>query len=312
MNLKKIIGIFLISFALFDWFFLTFLEFDLWKYFFGIYRSNFPFILFLFTVPYTIAFIGSLLLVNNIADYPKEIKNILLNHYKEIRTVIFAVLIAVLIRSFIAEPFNIPSGSMKPTLLIGDFLFVKKWSYGYSRHSFPFSIPIINGRIFKKIPARGNIVVFKTPEDNRTDYIKRVVGIPGDKIQVINGVVFINNKPISKIQIEDFIEYDFFDRLIKINQFEETVDNIVFKTLDKGHSSMDDTNEYTVKDNYLFVMGDNRDDSQDSRYPLPGFVPIDNLVGEAWFIFFSLENSRFFQFWKWPHSIRYSRVFSKI
>ena len=129
--------------------------------------------------------------------------------YESLKTIFIAIFIALLIRSFIAEPFNIPSGSMKPTLLIGDYLFVKKWSYGYSKHSLPFSLPLINNRIFYKKPNRGDIAVFKTPEDNKTDYIKRIIGLPGDSIQLINGIVFINNIPLSKIQINNFIERDY-------------------------------------------------------------------------------------------------------
>ena len=126
--------------------------------------------------------------------------------YESLKTIFFAIFIALLIRSFIAEPFNIPSGSMKPTLLKGDFLFVKKWSYGYSKHSLPFSLPLINNRIFYKEPIRGDVAVFKTPEDNKTDYIKRIIGLPGDKILLANGIVFLNNEPLSKMQIGDFTE----------------------------------------------------------------------------------------------------------
>ena len=126
--------------------------------------------------------------------------------YESLKTIFLAIFLALLIRSFILEPFNIPSGSMKPTLLIGDYLFVKKWAYGYSKHSLPFSIPIINNRIVYSKPERGDVLVFKTPEDNRTDYIKRVIGLPGDKIQIMNGVVFLNNEALPKLQIDNFIE----------------------------------------------------------------------------------------------------------
>ena len=128
--------------------------------------------------------------------------------FNNLKSILLAVFIALLIRSFVAEPFNIPSGSMKPNLLVGDFIFVSKWSYGYSRHSLPFSIPLIYGKIFSKLPKRGDIAVFKTPYDNRTDYIKRIIGLPGDKIKVINGEILINDNLIVRKKINDFIDID--------------------------------------------------------------------------------------------------------
>ena len=233
--------------------------------------------------------------------------------YESLKTILLAVFIALLIRTFIAEPFNIPSGSMKPTLLIGDYLFVKKWSYGYSKHSLPFSLPLIKERIFYNIPIRGDVVVFKTPEDNKTDYIKRIIGLPGDKIRIIEGVVFINENVITKIQVEDFIEKNEIGEKTKIPQFEEYLFNKKHYTLDLINNSIaDNTNFYIVPKNHFFVMGDNRDNSQDSRFRNVGFVPADNLVGKAWIIFFSLENSRFYELWKWPKSIRFNRIFSSI
>ena len=254
--------------------------------------------------------------------------------FESLKTIFIAIFIALLIRSFIAEPFNIPSGSMKPTLLIGDYLFVKKWSYGYSKHSLPFSLPLIKNRIFYTQPERGDIAAFKTPEDNKTDYIKRIIGLPGDRIQVINGIVFLNDIALTKIQINDFIEKDYnniveFKLAIKLNifsnisiseegevgvsQFEEFLGNKKYRTLDVHNTSIsDNTNIFVVPDNYFFVLGDNRDNSQDSRFQIPGFIPINNLVGKAWIVFFSLENSRFFEIWKWPKAIRYSRIFSLI
>ena len=233
--------------------------------------------------------------------------------YESLKTIFLAIFLALLIRSFILEPFNIPSGSMKPTLLIGDYLFVKKWAYGYSKHSLPFSIPIINNRIFYSKPERGDVLVFKTPEDNRTDYIKRVIGLPGDKIQIMNGVVFLNNEALPKLQIDNFIEENNIGKKINISQYEETLFNKVYKTLDLVNNGVaDNTNLYVVPENHFFVMGDNRDNSQDSRFTNLGFIPEDNLVGKAWLIFFSLENSRFFEIWKWPKAIRFSRIFSSI
>ena len=229
------------------------------------------------------------------------------------KTIFLAIFIALLIRSFLIEPFNIPSGSMKPTLLVGDFLFVKKWSYGYSKHSLPFSIPIIKDRVFSRPPNRGDIVVFKTPSDNKTDYIKRVIGIPGDKIQLKNGVVFLNDNPLTKIQTGDFIDKDVYNNKIIIQKFKENIANKNYETLDliKGGIA-DNTGIYKVPDKHFFVLGDNRDNSTDSRFSNVGFIHEKNLVGKAWVIFFSLENSYFYEIWKWPKSIRYNRLFSLI
>ena len=230
-----------------------------------------------------------------------------------LKTIFFALIIALFIRSFFFQPFYIPSSSMEPSLLIGDRLFVSKYTYGYSRHSLPFSPNFSNNRIFIKKPERGDVVVFKTPEDNRTDYIKRVIGLPGDKIQIMNGVVFLNNEALPKLQIDNFIEENYIGKKINISQYEEALFNKVYKTLDLVNNGVaDNTNLYVVPENHFFVMGDNRDNSQDSRFKNLGFIPVDNLVGKAWLIFFSLENSRFFEIWKWPNAIRFSRIFSSI
>ena len=237
-----------------------------------------------------------------------------------IKSIFLAIFIALLIRSFVAEPFNIPSGSMKPNLLVGDFIFVSKWSYGYSKHSLPFSLDLIPDsfeafpdRIFDKMPKRGDVVVFKTPQDNRTDYIKRLIGLPGDTIKIIDGEIKINNKLILRKKSEDFIDVNKSGEKKRIRKyleyfFEKEVE--VLDIMDNGIS--DNTNTYVVPEGFFFVMGDNRDNSQDSRFSVVGFVPLKNLVGKAQFIFFSLENSRFFEIWKWPKSIRYDRLFSFI
>jgi len=238
-------------------------------------------------------------------------KNNFINNSKSI---IFAIFIALLIRTFIAEPFNIPSGSMKPNLLVGDFLFVSKWSYGYSKHSFPFSIPLISGKIFGKLPERGDVAVFKTPSDNRTNYIKRVIGLPGDKIKIINGQIFINNKLILRKKINDFIDKDYNGNTKRFRKYKEYFYDLEIDVLDiMDNGIVDNTNLYEVPKKHFFVMGDNRDNSQDSRFlNRVGFVPVENLVGKAQFIFFSLENSRFFEIWKWPTSIRFERLMNKI
>ena len=236
------------------------------------------------------------------------------NLFSNAKSILIAVFFALIIRSFIAEPFNIPSGSMKPTLLVGDFIFVSKWSYGYSRHSMPFSIPLIPKKIFSKMPKRGDIVVFKTPQDNRTDYIKRVIGLPGDKIKIINGQININNNLIFRKKEEDFIDVTKNGNTKRIRKYKEYLFNNEFEVLDIMDNGMvDNTPTYSVPEGHFFVMGDNRDNSQDSRFiSVVGYIPMENLVGKAQFIFFSLENSRFFEVCKWPKSIRTNRLFKLI
>ena len=231
--------------------------------------------------------------------------------FSNFKSILFAIFIALIIRSFIAEPFNIPSGSMKPNLLVGDFIFVSKWSYGYSKHSLPFSLPLIPNRIFKSMPERGAVVVFKTPQDNRTDYIKRVIGLPGDKIKIINGQIMINNSLIERKREKDFIDVGKNYEIKRLRKYTEFFYDNQIEVLDISDNGLvDNTSLFTVPKDHFFVMGDNRDNSQDSRFlNVVGYIPVENLVGKAQFVFFSLENSRFYEIWKWPWAIRFDRIF---
>ena len=234
--------------------------------------------------------------------------------FSNIKSISLAIFIALLIRSFIAEPFNIPSGSMKPNLLVGDFIFVSKWSLPFSLDIIPDSLTMFPEKIFSKIPNRGDVVVFKTPQDNRTDYIKRLIGLPGDTIQIIDGEIKINNKLILRKKNEDFIDVNRQGDIKRIRKYIEYFFDKEIKVLDiMDNGIVDNTRIFEVPKNKFFVMGDNRDNSQDSRFiNIVGYIPIENLVGKAQFIFFSLENSRFFEIWKWPKAIRSDRLFKSI
>jgi signal peptidase I len=240
-------------------------------------------------------------------------KNIIVEN---IKTIFYALIIAIIIRSFFIQPFYIPSSSMEPTLLIGDRLFVTKYSYGYSKHSFPFSPPIIDGRIFASIPKTGDVVVFKTPADNRTDYIKRLIGLPGDKIQFINGDVILNNKPIIKNRVSKTDTIYCGKQTIEVNTFEEKLPNTkIHNTVYLKDYSFQNSDVFIVPKDYYFFLGDNRDCSKDSRYLTSvGYVHKDNLVGKAQFIFFSSDFriGSIFSFWKWHKTIRFNRFFKRI
>ncbi len=230
-----------------------------------------------------------------------------------IKTIVYAVLIALVVRTVAYEPFNIPSGSMVPTLLVGDYLFVSKFSYGYSRYSLPFGLPLFSGRIFSHSPDRGDVVVFKLPTDNSTDYIKRVIGLPGDHIQMKNGILNINGQPVPRRRIGDYLYQEGNGAVIPLAQYIETLPNGVqhriIEMSDNG--PLDNTQEYVVPPGDYFMMGDNRDNSQDSRVlSAVGYVPAENLIGKAQFIFFSTDGSaRLWEIWKWPFAIRYGRLF---
>ena len=218
-----------------------------------------------------------------------KIKNIINN----INSILFAIFIALLIRSFVAEPFNIPSGSMKPNLLVGDFIFVSKWSYGYSKHSLPFSLPFIPGKILSKIPNRGDVVVFKTPQDNRTDYIKRVIGLPGDKIKIKNGAIIINDDLIIKKKVDDFIDTNKQGHNKRIRKYKEYFFNKEIEVLDiTDNGIVDNTPLFSVPEDHFFVMGDNRDNSMDSRFNKIGYVPKENILHKLYMIYWSGDKSR--------------------
>ena len=232
------------------------------------------------------------------------------------KTIIYALLIAIFIRSIFIQPFYIPSSSMEPNLLIGDRLFVSKYSFGYSRHSLPFSPKIFEGRILQNKPKVGDVIVFKTPADNRTDYIKRLIGKPGDKIKITNHDLYINEKKVEKRKIDNLFEIRCGNTLIDVDFYEETLPNgKKHISVYRKEGSMIDSDEYIVPKNHYFFMGDNRDCSKDSRYlSSVGYVSFDNLVGKARIIFFSNDKKigSFFKFWKWNQSLRTSRFFRKI
>ena len=235
---------------------------------------------------------------------------------ENIKILFFALIIALFIRSFFFQPFFIPSSSMEPGLLIGDRLFVSKYSYGYSRHSLPFSPKIYNKRIFEKAPMRGDVIVFKTPADNRTDYIKRLIGLPGDVIQIINKDLYLNDIKIKKEKIEISSNIYCGNEILKANFFKETLPNgKKYVAVYREEGSMMNSDKFIVPKDHYFFMGDNRDCSKDSRFlSSVGFVNFNNLVGKARFIFFSNDKKKgsFFEFWKWNRSIRIHRFFKKI
>jgi signal peptidase I len=234
------------------------------------------------------------------------------NSIKELfKTLLIAGSIAIFFRSIFFEPFNIPSGSMIPSLLVGDYLFVSKYSYGYSKYSFPFGVVPITDRIFEKSPKRGDVIVFRKPGDETIDYIKRLVALPNDTVQVKNGVLYINKKMVDRTKSNvGIMKNNFGDKKI-FTQYKETFDGLNFHEIIEASDQdlFDDTIEFKVPDNHLFFMGDNRDNSRDSRSPEVGFVPKRNLIGKAQIIFFSHNSSAsIFEFWKWHKAIRFSRI----
>ena len=239
-------------------------------------------------------------------------KNLLIENFK---TIFYAMVIAIIIRSLFLQPFYIPSSSMEPNLLIGDRLFVTKYSYGYSKHSFPFSPSIFDGRKLYSKPKLGDIVVFKTPADNRTDYIKRLIGLPGDEIQFIDGDLHINNNQVLKSLISKS-DSVYCGKKIDVKLFTEKLSNgKIYKTVYLKNYSFQNSDKFIVPKDHFFFLGDNRDCSKDSRYLTSvGYVHKDNLVGKAQFIFFSSDFriGSIFAFWKWHKTIRFNRFFKKI
>ena len=235
---------------------------------------------------------------------------------ENLKTIFYALIIAIIIRSLLIQPFYIPSSSMEPNLLVGDRLFVTKYSYGYSKHSFPFSPPLFKDRILFSEPKRGDIIVFKTPTDNRTDYIKRLIGLPGDRIQFISGNLYLNEIQIFKDVKSRNDQIFCGDKILNVNTFEEKLNNNVkFKTVYRKDFTFQNSDKFLVPDKHYFFLGDNRDCSKDSRFlSSVGYVHENNLVGKAQFIFFSSDysNGSLFQFWKWSELIRFERFFSKI
>ncbi len=241
----------------------------------------------------------------------KDLLNSIIENFK---TIFYALIIAVIIRSFFFQPFYIPSSSMEPTLLIGDRIFVKKYSYGYSKHSFPFSPPFFSERYFSKSPSYGDLVVFKTPSDNRTDYIKRLIGLPGDTVQFKNGKLLLNSSEVLRTEVNGTFKIRCGSVSPEVNAYKETLPNgKEYIAVYNKFATMQNTDEYIVPLNHFFFLGDNRDCSKDSRYlSSVGYVSSENLVGHAAIIFFSNDtiSGSVLKFWNWENSLRIDRFFN--
>jgi signal peptidase I len=231
------------------------------------------------------------------------------------KTIVYAIVIALFIRTFFYEPFSIPSGSMIPTLLVGDYLFVSKFSYGYSRYSLPLGLPLFSGRVFFTSPHRGDVIVFKLPKDPSVDFIKRVIGLPGDRIQMKEGILYIDDQPVKRQRVG---VYQDPASGATYTEYMETLPNGYqhpILQLPGNNYPLDNTPVFTVPPDHYFMMGDNRDNSSDSRDPSSGvgYVPAENLVGRAVFLFFSTNGyAHWWEFWDWPFTVRYARLFTSI
>jgi signal peptidase I len=235
--------------------------------------------------------------------------------WETVKIVLQALLLALVVRTFLYQPFNIPSGSMIKTLLVGDYIFVSKFSYGYSKYSFPLSPDLFDGRIWAGTPERGDVAVFRLPSNPSVDYVKRVIGLPGDTVQMIDGKLILNGTPVQRVAEGDF-EAEVFGLGARAGNapdvYTETLPNgVSYSTLDLTPTSdLDNTREFTVPEGHYFMMGDNRDNSQDSRTAQVGFVPLENFIGKAQVIFFSIGGGAApWQVWKWPSELRASRIF---
>ena len=242
------------------------------------------------------------------ADYKSKVKGSFSELFK---TLMIAGSIAIIFRSIFFEPFNIPSGSMIPTLLVGDYLFVSKYSYGYSKYSFPFGVVPIDDRLLDESPKRGDVIVFRKPGDESIDYIKRLIGLPGDTVQVRNGILLVNNKEAKRLKTNMGKMKNIFGQEKVFIEYKEKFEDTNFHKIIESSDSdpFDNTIEFIVPENNFFFMGDNRDNSRDSRTSEVGFVPKKNLIGKAQIIFFSHNSeASFYEFWKWHKSIRFSRI----
>lgn len=235
---------------------------------------------------------------------------------ESIRTILIAFLLAITFRSFLYEPFHIPSGSMKSNLLIGDYLFVSKFAYGYSRYSFPLGIVPLNNRVMADAPERGDVVVFRLPANPRIDYIKRLMGLPGDRIQLKKGIVYINGEPLARERIDNYMDDEYPGNVRSVPRFAETLPEGREITIlkERRFGLADDTDVFTVPPGHYFFLGDNRDNSRDSRFMMEvGFVPEENLIGRAEMIFFSIDGTaKLYNPLTWLPALRFDRFFKSI